>query len=261
MTGKVVVVMTSLLEPDEPEPFEVHPGDGVSPYLLTVDHGGRYLPRALGRLGLDERELERHIAWDIGIAEVSRRVAARLSAFLIVQPYSRLVIDCNRPPDVDSSIAELSERTLIPGNQGLSAEQRAQRRAAIFDPYHARIEAELARRQREGQATILIAMHSFTARYKDEDREWQAGVLYNRDPRLALRLRDAMQTEGLHVGDNQPYFVSDESDYGIPVYGEQRGNVHVELEIRQDLIADAEGQARMSDILCRAIPVAAAPYL
>ena len=166
MTGKVVVVMTSLLEPDEPEPFEVHPGDGVSPYLLTVDHGGRYLPRALGRLGLDERELERHIAWDIGIAEVSRRVAARLSAFLIVQPYSRLVIDCNRPPDVDSSIAELSERTIIPGNQGLSAEQRAQRRAAIFDPYQARIESELARRQREYISSQLAPAETGTLRVR-----------------------------------------------------------------------------------------------
>lgn len=255
------IPMTSLLQPDEPTPYEVHAGDGQSPYLFTADHGGRYVPRSLGNLGLDEHELQRHIGWDIGIAEVSRRVAAHFSAFLIVQPYSRLVIDCNRPPEAESSIAELSEHTVIPGNVDLTPEQRLQRRRAVFDPYHERIEAELTRRESEGQRTIVIAMHSFTPRYKDVDREWQAGVLYNRDPRLALSLRDVLQAEGLVVGDNQPYSVSDATDYGIPRYGEQRGHVHVELELRQDLIAEPDGQTRMSDILCRALPVAAAPYL
>jgi predicted N-formylglutamate amidohydrolase len=250
-----------LLAPDEPQPFEVHASDGVSPYLFTADHAGRYLPRSLGNLGLEATELSRHIAWDIGIAEVSRLVAKHFSAYLILQPYSRLVIDCNRPPEVLSSIAELSEHTVIVGNQNLTPEQRASRRTAIFDPYHSQIEAELERRRRVGQRTILIAMHSFTPRYKDVDREWQAGVLYNRDSRLALRLRDALQAEGLNVGDNQPYFVSDESDYGIPRYGEQGGLLHVELELRQDLIAEREGQERLSAILCRALPLAAAEYL
>jgi predicted N-formylglutamate amidohydrolase len=253
--------MTPLIQPDEPLPFEVLESDGTSPYLFTADHGGRYLPRALGNLGLAEADLARHIAWDIGIAEVSRRVAAHFSAFLIVQPYSRLVIDCNRPPDVESSIADLSELTVIPGNQNLSLEQRVARRREVFDPYHSRIRTELERRMHSGQQTILIAMHSFTPRFKDVDREWHAGVLYNRDPRLALRLRTELQVEGLHCGDNQPYFVSDDSDYGIPIYGEQRGIPHVELELRQDLIADTAGQQRLSDILCRALPRAAAPYL
>lgn len=256
-----VHTIAPLLAPDEPPPFQVFASDGQSPYLFTADHAGRYLPKSLGDLGLDAAELTRHIAWDIGIAEVSRRVAAHLSAFLILQPYSRLVIDCNRPPEVPTSIATLSEHTVIPGNENLSADQRAARRTAIFDPYHAQIETELARRRRTGQRTIFIAMHSFTPRYKDVDREWQAGVLYNRDPRLALRLRAALQAEGLHVGDNQPYFVSDESDYGIPRYGEQGGLVHVELELRQDLITEPEGQERLSNILCRALPIAAADYL
>lgn len=250
-----------LLAPDEPLPYEVFESDGESPYFFTADHAGRRLPRRLGDLGVDERELERHIAWDIGIAEVSRKVAAQFHAFLILQPYSRLVIDCNRPPEAPSSIATISEHTVIAGNQDLSPEERAERRAEIFDPYHARIEAELARRKSTGQPTIYVAMHSFTPRFKDVDREWHAGVLYNRDSRLALRLRSALQAEGLHVGDNEPYFVSDESDYGIPRYGEQGGLVHVELELRQDLIADAAGQARMSEILCRALPIAAADYL
>ena len=253
--------MSTLLQVGEPAPFEVLESDGQSPFLFTADHAGRYLPKCLGNLGVAESELGRHIAWDIGIAEVSRLVAAHFRAFLILQPYSRLVIDCNRPPEVESSIATLSEHTEIPGNVGLKPEQRRERRTAIFDPYHARIEAELARRKHAGQPSVVIAMHSFTPRYKSNDRIWQAGVLYNRDSRLALRLRDVLIGEGLVVGDNEPYFVSDESDYGIPRYGEQRGNVHVELEIRQDLISDPAGQRRWSEILCRALPIAVAPLL
>lgn len=253
--------MMPLLSADEPVPFEVHADTGASPFLFTADHAGRYLPRSLGDLGVPPSELSRHIAWDIGIAEVSRLVAAHLGAFVILQPYSRLVIDCNRPPEVDSSIATVSEHTVIPGNIGLSQQQRQQRRSAVFDPYHARIEAELDRRTRAGQSTLLIAMHSFTPSFKGQDRIWEAGVLYNRDSRLALRLRDVLQTHGLTVGDNQPYFVSDDSDYGVPRYGEQRGNPHVEVEIRQDLIADAAGQRRLAEILCQALPLAAAPFL
>lgn len=251
----------SLLAADEPAPFEIIESNGQSPYLLTADHAGRRLPRALGNLGLGEEELRRHIAWDIGIGAVSRLVAEHFGAYLILQPYSRLAIDCNRPPEVDSSIAELSEHTPIPGNMNLTTAERKARRTAIFDPYHARIEDELARRARSGQPTVLIAMHSFTPRFKGVEREWQAGVLYNRDARLALSLREALCAEGLHVGDNQPYFVSDDSDYGIPRYGEQRGLLHVELELRQDLIETPDGQRRMSALLCKALPIATARFM
>src|SRR3954453_3184601 len=109
-----------LIQPDEPPPFAVEQAQGRSPFFLTADHAGKLLPRKLGDLGLDAKERERHIAWDIGIAEVSRRLAVQLDAFLILQTYSRLVIDCNRPPEADSSIVTVSELTAIPGNQNLN---------------------------------------------------------------------------------------------------------------------------------------------
>src|SRR5258708_18169363 len=112
---------------------------GRSPFLLTCDHYGRLIPRVLGDLGLPESDLVRHIAWDIGIAGVAEQLSKQLDAHLIVQRYSRLVIDCNRPPDVASSIPRISEATTIPGNEGLSREASAMRRAKIFDPYHRRI--------------------------------------------------------------------------------------------------------------------------
>lgn len=250
-----------LLAEDEPAPFVVFDAAPDSPYVLTADHAGRRIPRALGSLGLSEVELATHIAWDIGVAEVSRLVAEELGAFLILQTYSRLVIDCNRAPEVPSSIVELSENTHIPGNVEVSPEQRERRVREIFEPYHARIEAELARREQVGRRAVLIAMHSFTPRFRGVDRPWEVGILYNRDARLAQRLFEPLRREGLTVGDNQPYFVNDETDYGIPRYGEQRGNVHVEFEMRQDLISDPVGQVRMSAILCRAFREAAAPFV
>src|SRR5690242_19781409 len=116
-----------MLEPDEPAPFEAIEGSPRSPFLITVDHGGRRLPRALGDLGLGEAELQMHIAWDIGAAAVARRLGAALEAFVITQTYSRLAIDCNRPLEVPSSIVKQSEHVIVPGNQDVSAEQAAQR--------------------------------------------------------------------------------------------------------------------------------------
>ena len=159
------------------------------------------------------------------------------------QNYSRLVIDCNRTPGSETSIPEISELTPVPGNIGLSEGQKAARVREIFRPYHDRIETELDRRRQAGQPAALIAMHSFTPVFKGVARPWHAGVLYNRDPRFAHLLMALLKREdGLVVGDNEPYSVTDASDYTIPVHGERRGLHHVAIEIRQDLIADDKGQ-------------------
>jgi predicted N-formylglutamate amidohydrolase/dipeptidyl aminopeptidase/acylaminoacyl peptidase len=245
---------SSLLDADDPPPFRAVEGEPSSPFLVTCDHAGRLLPRALGDLGLSPAELERHIAWDIGAAEVAERLARALGGFLILQTYSRLAIDCNRPLDSKSSIAPLSEATSIPGNQEVSALDAKRRADAIFHPYHQCIERELERRQRAGIATVYVAVHSFTPRFLDVDRAWHAGVLYGRDPRLARVLLDLLRSEpALVVGDNEPYFVSDLTDYGIVQHAERRGLLHVELEIRQDLVAHEAGQQAWAERLARVL--------
>jgi predicted N-formylglutamate amidohydrolase len=239
MTGSV-----TLLRQDDPSPVRVLHEAGASEFLFTADHAGRAIPHNLARLGLPDSELARHIAWDIGIAGVTERLAATLDATAVLQSYSRLVIDCNRDPSVPSSIPEVSETTVIPGNQNLSVEQRASRRIAVFEPYHARIRSVLDARAAAGRRTVYVAMHSFTPVFKGESRAMQVGVLYNRDARLANIMLDLLREEGgLVVGDNAPYAVSDVTDYGVPVHAERRGLPHVEIEIRQDLIEDAAGQA------------------
>jgi predicted N-formylglutamate amidohydrolase len=246
-----------LLAADEPAPVTVNNEHGRSPFLLVADHAGNSIPRALRSLGLTETERRRHIAWDIGIAAVSRRLADALDATLIQQNYSRLVIDCNRTPGSPTSILETSELTPVPGNVGLSDGDQAARVRDIFLPYHGRIEAELDRRRQAGQPVALISMHSFTPVYQGVTRPWHAGVLYNRDRRLAGLLLPLLQREaGLVVGDNEPYDVTDATDYTIPVHGERRGLPHVAIEVRQDLIAAAAGQRAWSARLARLLPQA-----
>ncbi len=248
-------VPESLLAADEPVPVTVHNAGGRSPFLLVADHAGNAMPRALGRLGLAEAECERHIALDIGIAGLGRLLADALDAVLIQQSYSRLVIDCNRPPGSPTSIPDVSELTPVPGNVALSEASKAARARAIFRPYHDRIAAELDRRRQAGRATVLIALHSFTPTFKDVARPWHAAVLYHRDPRFPRRLLALLKEEkGLIVGDNEPYSVSDETDYTVPVHGERRSLPHALVEIRQDSIADENGQRAWAELLARLLP-------
>ena len=248
-------IKTGLLAKDESAPVTVYNENSRSPFLLVADHAGRLIPRTLGNLGVSDSDLARHIGWDIGIAAVSQRLADRLDATFIRQNYSRLVIDCNRPPGVPSSIPEISELTQVPGNIGLSNADITARRSEIFQPYHYSIKAELDRRQNRGAPVALIAMHSFTPVYKGVTRPWHAGVLYNRDHRLAQRLRVLLQAEaGMVVGDNEPYSVSDQTDYTIPVHGELRGLPHIGIEIRHDLIAGENGQENWAALLARLLP-------
>ena len=225
---------------------------GSSPYLFTCDHYGRIIPRALGDLGVPESELERHIAWDIGIAGVAEQLADHLGAHLIAQRYSRLVIDCNRPPGAASSIPLISEASAIPGNEGLPPESKEVRRHEIFDPYHQRINDVIDARLHRGQPTVLVSLHSFTPVYAGVERPWHIATLYHRDRTLPPLLLQHLRAEGdLVVGDNEPYAVSDATDYTIPVHGEMRGLINTGIEIRQDLIGDQSGQHQYADRLAR----------
>jgi predicted N-formylglutamate amidohydrolase len=247
-----------LLARDEPRAYAVTGEHARSPFVVLCDHASRRIPRALGSLGLPESELERHIAWDIGARGLAERLASKLDAWLVLQNYSRLVIDCNRRLDRPDSIAVRSEDTVIPGNEGLTPAGAERRARAIFEPYHARIHGELEARAAAGRTSVLLFVHSFTPVFRGVARAWHAGVLYHRDTRLALPLLAALRRESaLEIGDNQPYAATALTDYGIVVHGEERGLPHVELEVRQDLLSDAAGQEAWAERLSRLVSSAA----
>jgi len=210
--------------------------------MLVGDHAGREVPVRLKNLGLSDAELDRHIAWDIGVAGLGRLLARRIDAIFVRQRYSRLVIDCNRAPGHPGSIAEVSDGTVVPGNQRLGEADRRARVEAIFEPYHQAVAAVLDARQTAKRPTILLALHSFTPSMDGFDRPWRFGVLHRRDSAFSRAILAALRARwGDEVGDNQPYSM-DEIDYTVPRHVDPRGLDYLELEVRQDLIATLEKQ-------------------
>ncbi len=243
-----------LLAVDEPCAFMECGRQGKSNFVVIVDHASALIPRRLGNLGLPAMELKRHIAWDIGSLAVARQVATALDAPLIAQNYSRLVIDCNRDPKVATSIPVIGEHIEIPGNINIGAVECTARRMEIFEPYHHQIRSLLDERIAAGRPTIIVAQHSMTNLFKGIGREMHAAILYNRDRRFAGFMLDMLRRESqLIIADNEPYFVSDATDYTIPIHAEARGLPYVEIEIRQDLISDPNGQREWAQRIGQAL--------
>ncbi len=210
-------------------------------------------------LGLSDAERARHIAWDIGVAGLGERLSGRIGATFLRQRYSRLVIDCNRDPARADAIPEISDGTLIPGNQDLTLPERLERVTGVAAPYHCAIADELDARSARGLPTTLISLHSFTPRMAGFDRPWRFGVLHAGNSPYSLRALAWLRTEfgEAVVGDNQPYTM-DEVDFTIPHHAGRRGLDYLELEVRQDLLADPAGQDEIAGIVARLLPAALA---
>lgn len=235
------------------DPFELVNADGRSSFALVCEHASNWMPSSYARLGLPETELQRHIAWDIGAADLARGLSLALDAPLILATASRLLIDLNRPPGSATSIPELSEATRVPGNCGLDDEERKRRANRWFYPFQDAVGALLDRRQERGRLTRLLAIHSFTPVFLGQVRPWQAGILYRRSAALGAHLVERLGGEAAAIAHNQPYQIDDESDFTIPIHGEARGLDAVLVEVRQDLIATADGAAHWADRLAGAL--------
>jgi predicted N-formylglutamate amidohydrolase len=231
------------------------------PSLVVCDHACNLVPNQLADLGLSREILSRHIAWDIGAASVARRLASRLGATAVLSGVSRLVIDCNRPLGHSTSICPASDGTPIPGNCALENEHIRQRETQYFYPYHGAISTQLRRLEDIFvEVAAVIAVHSFTPVMNGQARPWHVGILWNRDPRLAVPLIEALRSGGdLVVGDNQPYS-GRECNYTLDLHGGSCGRPHVSIEIRQDQLGDEEMALRWGDRLAELlIPLLALP--
>ena len=252
-----------LLGPEDPPPIEIVPGAAGAELLFVCDHAARRVPRALADLGLAPPEFDRHIAWDVGAADVARRLASRFAAPLVLSGYSRLVADCNRLPADPGFAPAVADGTPVPGNRDLTPAGREFRARALHAPYHAAIADALASMRAAGVVPAVISVHSCTPVFAGRARPWHVGVLWNRDGRIPSPLIAALAARGeFCVGDNQPYDARDGHGFTMPEHCERAGFPHALLEIRQDLIDTGEGAARWASILESALrPILADPAL
>lgn len=239
--------MSRILQDGEPHPAEVVNPDGRSPFVLICEHASNRIPRSLGTLGLPDADLQRHIAWDIGAEATARILAKLLDATLILQRYSRLVYDCNRPPEADSAYPDVSEVFQIPGNRNLTPSARLARTREIARPFHAVVESVLDQRAVERRQTLVASIHSFTPVYKGKARELDVGFLFDRDAALANFLIKVFPPDKARL--NEPYGPKDGVMYLLNQHAAPRGLRHVMIEIRNNLIADHSGQNAWANYL------------
>ena len=242
-----------LLGTSDPPPFQVFNGDATAPVVIVCDHAGRAIPAALGTLGLDDDLLHRHIAYDIGAAQLTRLIAQRLAAPAVLATYSRLVIDCNRPPGEAQSILDVSDGVRVPGNAGIREAAREARHDACHAPYHRAIDAEISRLRALGTAPAVFSVHTFTPSLAGSDRMWDLSVLWNEDARIAAPLIDILRREpGLAIGDNEPYS-GRQLAYTLNRHGGDAGLANAAVEVRQDHCQSRWELDRWADLLAGAL--------
>jgi predicted N-formylglutamate amidohydrolase len=245
--------VAALIGPGDPPPLDLVNAAATRPILLVCDHASRAIPRSLATLGLDAEALSKHIAWDIGAADLTLRLADRLDAPAVLAGYSRLIIDLNRQPGDPQSILGVSDGVVISGNLGLAAEEQEARAEAFHWPYHHAVDQAFARLRRSGPEPLFFSVHTFTPSLGGEDRYWDMGVLWNRDPRIAVPLVEILrEREGLHVGDNQPYS-GKEIAYTLNLHAGSAGLAHCAVEIRQDHCESAAKLDEFADLLADAL--------
>ncbi|AWK86618.1 N-formylglutamate amidohydrolase [Azospirillum thermophilum] len=252
-----------LLGPEDPPPVTILKAESPSPVLLVCDHACRAVPRGLRDLGLTEEQLCRHIAYDIGAAELTRHLSERLGATAVLSGFSRLVIDPNRALEDPTAIPVISDDVVIPANRALDAAEQERRVEAIFRPYHAAVAGEIARRRERGQVPAIVSVHSFTPVMRGVARPWHIGVLWDRDPRIPLPLMERLRADGRWcVGDNEPYSGRNTAGGTIETHATPAGLPNVLLEVRQDLIAVPQGVELWGRVLGDALdPILADPSL
>lgn len=227
---------------------------GHGPVVLICEHASRFIPDRFGALGLSPQDQLRHIAWDIGALGLASELSGMLDAPLVHATYSRLLLDLNRPIEATDSIAETSEGTVIPGNVAMDPSQRELRQRLIYAPFHAELDALVDRRIASGLPTCVVSIHSFTPRYHGVDRPWHVGVISRNDRSLADPLLAALRAEpGLCVGDNLPYGPQDGVYHSLERHGEARGLRGAMIEVRNDLLDDADSRKRWAQTLRRTI--------
>jgi predicted N-formylglutamate amidohydrolase len=244
-----------LIGPEDPPPYTIINETGKANVLLVGDHASNAIPKILDNLGLDDAALEQHIAYDIGTSKLIHHLVQHLDALAVLAGYSRLVVDVNRSLEDDSCMPEVSDNTVIPGNQNMSQEQRNARIHHFYTPYRTALDSMINGFRQNQIVPAFISIHSFTPEMAGFTRPWHAGVLWDKDPRIPVPLMKNLRAHagGFHIGDNEPYSGKHLADYTVDHHAEAAGLPHVSIEIRQDLVNTEEGAERWAIILADAL--------
>ena len=240
--------------PDEPSVYSLENQQVSAPVVISCDHASNRIPKAFQQLGLADEHLQQHIAYDIGALQVANALANFFSFPLISSNYSRLLVDLNRHPHDPSAIPEVSDEILIPGNRGLTEEQKQNRLSDYFYPYHSRHGELVDNASNSYKNPFVLAIHSFTPEMQNFARPWHYGVLWGHSEHLSSKFINSLQSlPGRFIGENQPYHALQPRGYSQDVHGADRDVDVILLEIRQDLISSTEGQQMIANELCEAI--------
>lgn len=247
--GYTMTVQAQFFTSDEAEPVVVENPLGKGRVLLVCEHASRTLPARFGTLGLSEDVRTSHIAWDPGALAVTRLLSASLDATVIYQNYSRLIYDCNRPPESPSAMPVVSEIYDIPGNADLSEAERFARTASLYIPFQTRVSDLVNERREAGIETVLVTMHSFTPVYHGKRRDVEIGLLHDTDARLVDAMLDHTEGGGFKVERNEPYGPEDGVTHTLRLHALPNGLLNVMIEVRNDLIQNEEEQRAAADFL------------
>jgi predicted N-formylglutamate amidohydrolase len=247
--------LNSLIAADEPPAISTLNEQGQAKVLLVGDHVSNHIPKSLKQLGLEDWVLQEHVAYDIGTRKLLTHLVDHLDAPAVMAGYSRLVIDLNRSLEDPSVMPEVSDNIPIPGNQGLSAEDRNRRIHSFYTPYRAAIDHKLHGFRQRDIVPALIAIHSFTPQMAGFERPWHIGLLWDKDPRIPVKMLQHLRAhpQAINVGDNEPYSGKHPADYTIDHHAEAAGLPHVSIEVRQDLINTEAGAEKWATILSEAL--------
>lgn len=250
----------SAASPDLPDrAVDVWNATGSGEVLVLCEHASNHIPARYEGLGLSEEDRISHAAWDPGALAVAKGLSAALDAPLVASCVSRLVYDCNRPPEAPSAMPAKSELIEVPGNRNLDAAARAERVATVYDPFCAAVAKVIADRKAAGRETMLVTIHSFTPVYYGSPRSVEIGILHDDDTRLADAMLDAAPAlPHRQVERNAPYGPQDGVTHSLVLHGQDNGLANVMIEIRNDLLRTPEQETTMTEeLLCLLRPALA----
>ena len=242
------------LNSSDPKPFKILGANRPSPIVVVCDHAGRKIPSALKHLAPAKIHMKRHIACDNGARKTAKLIARKLNAPLVVQRYSRLVVDCNRPIESPQSMPSVSDGTAIGFNQGICKRQRQARLNEIYYPYHRAITDKLD--ERDNRRAALVAIHSFTPYLRNGPyRNWHVDLITRSDLQFALDMQSALQKHcpNLNIGIGQVFQLSDTTDFTLPYHGESRNIPNISIEVRNDLLKNNSSIKSWADLLSRCL--------